>query len=69
MNPKIVTYIYSFQSRDVELGVCMPASCNRTDVWQLLDLSTIPSATVLGVRTVPEPGFAIWREPGFYILT
>jgi hypothetical protein len=60
--------VVSFQVRDVALGVCLPASCNRADVLQLLHLSTSPTTAVLGVRTVPDPDFAVWREPGFYLL-
>lgn len=62
-------YAYFFQTRDVVLGVCLPASCNRSDVLQLLHMSTLPTVSVLGVRTIPDPDFAIWREPVLYILT
>ncbi|XP_023708555.1 nose resistant to fluoxetine protein 6 [Cryptotermes secundus] len=56
------------QGRDVVLGVCLPASCNGADVLQLLHLSTPTTVTVLGARAIPDPSFAVWREPGFCIL-
>ncbi|KAJ4446596.1 hypothetical protein ANN_13293, partial [Periplaneta americana] len=55
-------------TRDVSLGVCLPASCNRADVLQLVQISAPPSTTVLGVRPIPNSEFSLWMEPGFYLL-
>ncbi|KDR17635.1 nose resistant to fluoxetine protein 6-like [Zootermopsis nevadensis] len=63
-----VTGLVTPQVRDVSLGVCLPATCNRADVLQLLHQSTSPITAVLGARIVPDPDFAVWREPGFYLL-
>ncbi|PSN33204.1 hypothetical protein C0J52_23307, partial [Blattella germanica] len=64
-----VTGLLSPPARDVSLGLCLPASCDRTDVLHLMQMTSPPAVSVLATRSVPDPDFTMWHEPGLYILT
>ena len=61
------------QERQILLGLCLPFSCNKEDVRQLLQLSVqdeepLPrSIQILKVRS-PHDSYIMWHDRTFWIL-
>ncbi|XP_076160264.1 nose resistant to fluoxetine protein 6 [Ptiloglossa arizonensis] len=74
---------FEFSTRQVFLGLCLPASCNRTSLTSLLRASadrveregdsthrsTGPKIHIVAVKPVPSSDYSPWLDPKLYVLS
>lgn len=76
------TISFSFQTRQVFLGLCLPSTCDRISLTSMLRASadrveregnstyrsTGPKIRVVMVKPVPSSNYNGWQDPKFYVL-
>lgn len=72
-----------FQTRQVFLGLCLPATCNQASLTSMLRANADrveregnltyrsygPKIHIVAVRPVPSSNYTLWRDPKFYVLS
>ncbi|KAG9433383.1 nose resistant to fluoxetine protein 6 isoform X1 [Apis mellifera carnica] len=70
-------------TRQVFLGLCLPATCNQTSLTSMLRANADrveregnltyrsygPKIHIVAVRPVPSSNYTLWRDPKFYVLS
>ncbi|XP_054007203.1 nose resistant to fluoxetine protein 6-like [Hylaeus anthracinus] len=74
---------FEISRRQVFLGLCLPATCNRTSLTSMLKASadrvelegnstyrsTGPKIHIVEVKPVPSSNYSPWRDPKLYVLS
>ncbi|XP_043254228.1 nose resistant to fluoxetine protein 6-like [Colletes gigas] len=74
---------FEFSTRQVFLGLCLPATCNRTSLTSMLRASadrveregnstyrsTGPKIHIVAVKPVPSSNYSPWLDPKLYVLS
>ncbi|XP_020277996.1 nose resistant to fluoxetine protein 6-like [Pseudomyrmex gracilis] len=72
-----------FSTRQVFLGLCLPATCDRTSLASMLRASADrveregnstyrsggPKVRIVTVKPVPSSNYCAWQDPKFYVLS
>lgn len=60
---------FLFQTRQLNVGECLPSSCSSSDVRLLLVQERTQGATISIVGVRPVPGdYSIWQDGKFHVV-
>lgn len=65
-------YLFKFQPRVIHIGVCLPSSCDKDDIYIIADSAShkinAQSFQIKNVRIPNSDGFSLWTDSTFIAI-